>query len=219
MDTAPRRPVSTHSRPKAAGKSHCLLICRTSVSTHSRPKAAGTHYDKNIFYVVVSTHSRPKAAGNVPIVTNLNPSVSTHSRPKAAGSYAHDFARYMEFQHTAARRRLVVISHTITPVVSFQHTAARRRLGALPAWQRLKFDVVSTHSRPKAAGTNANFLFQIFHSFNTQPPEGGWEINPDSAWVAYQFQHTAARRRLDADLFGNVLNKTFQHTAARRRLA
>ena len=34
--------------------------------------------------------------------------------------------------------------------------------------------VVSTHSRPKAAG-HAVIINQFqFNSFNTQPPEGGW---------------------------------------------
>ena len=78
------------------------------------------------------------------------------------------------FQHTAARRRLgqkklICFSY----ILSFQHTAARRRLAA--QWQsngvRL---MVSTHSRPKAAGcVKTGFVI-------------GFK----------QFQHTAARRRL-----------------------
>ena len=56
--------------------------------------------------------------------------VSTHSRPKAAGMFslmALDFC--LEFQHTAARRRLVEQENKLLDVVN-----------------------VSTHSRPKAAG-------------------------------------------------------------------
>ena len=34
--------VSTHSRPKAAGRKKCPTLQRQSVSTHSRPKAAGS---------------------------------------------------------------------------------------------------------------------------------------------------------------------------------
>ena len=54
----------------------------------------------------------------------------------------------------------------------FQHTAARRRL----AQYRHEYGqpgIVSTHSRPKAAGAvghGADFV----RCFNTQPPEGGW---------------------------------------------
>ena len=58
---------------------------------------------------------------------------------------------------------------------------------------------VSTHSRPKAAGT----VFKIFafceHGFNTQPPEGGWATDnqadimrlgfntqpPEGGWVLF----------------------------------
>ena len=53
--------------------------------------------------------------------------VSTHSRPKAAENPALPIRLMLEFQHTAARRRLPV-----------------RWLGLVQTW-------VSTHSRPKAA--------------------------------------------------------------------
>ena len=56
--------------------------------------------------------------------------VSTHSRPKAAAT-AHCLGRNggMEFQHTAARRRLPPnIFLGLAYAVVFQHTAARRRL-------------------------------------------------------------------------------------------
>ena len=33
---------------------------------------------------------------------------------------------------------------------------------------------VSTRSRPKAAGTSRLHILDFYHSFNTQPPEGGW---------------------------------------------
>ena len=39
--------------------------------------------------------------------------------------------------------------------------------------------VVSTHSRPKAAGHAASNIDIPLTSFNTQPPEGGW--NPFAA--------------------------------------
>ena len=56
-------------------------------------------------------------------------------------------------------------------------------------------NVVSTHSRPKAAVVA--ILYKInWQCFNTQPPEGGCTV----------------------DLRGNIL-LVFQHTAARRRLA
>ena len=55
--------VSTHSRPKAAGKSTLAFRRDWLVSTHSRPKAAGPCSDLGAILRRVSTHSRPKEAG------------------------------------------------------------------------------------------------------------------------------------------------------------
>ena len=55
---------------------------------------------------------------------------------------------------------------------------------------------VSTHSRPKAAGSTP-FLSVYFRvCFNTQPPEGGWFKCLHKLLRVALFQHTAARRRL-----------------------
>ena len=81
------------------------------------------------FSLCVSTHSRPKAAGNLAMQDTLVFDVSTHSRPKAAG----DQQVYREFNG------------------KFQHTAARRRL-VMYILLGLHHEDVSTHSRPKAAG-------------------------------------------------------------------
>ena len=58
--------------------------------------------------------------------------------------------------------------------------------------------VVSTHSRPKAAGAGAGVTGAGLGCFNTQPPEGGWFLSFQLSLVATLFQHTAARRRLAA---------------------
>ena len=121
--------------------------------------------------------------------------VSTHSRPKAAGTSLVAAYRSLQFQHTAARRRLVSITDG-----------------------SLNVPFVSTHSRPKAAGKTACLLIPVCRCFNTQPPEGGWgsgagwarnrtcvstHSRPKAAGLsvqtqkpAFAFQHTAARRRL-----------------------
>ena len=54
--------------------------------------------------------------------------------------------------------------------------------------------MVSTHSRPKAAGLLAPTT-RSPKRFNTQPPEGGCPERGLS-WQHNLFQHTAARRRL-----------------------
>ena len=171
-------PVSTHSRPKAAGTSFKQLEKEFYVSTHSRPKAAGRRNAELQAFMAVSTHSRPKAAGFIKhhmhircIGFNTQPPeggwswkngcvpmsrVSTHSRPKAAGHCALFFmCLFRMFQHTAARRRLVIDRYVeIVGNGLFQHTAARRRLGFRAQFQPSE-NPVSTHSRPKAAGFSA----------------------------------------------------------------
>ena len=123
------------------------------------------------------------------------------------------------FQHTAARRRLVPMVFFAVLLLMFQHTAARRRLGTVAkgfgavmvgfntqppegGWYRantapFKAALVSTHSRPKAAGCRNRQLLLF--------------------WL--KFQHTAARRRLGRDVGKLPSAARFQHTAARRRLA
>ena len=102
--------------------------------------------------------------------------VSTHSRPKAAGQYESMSTEEKMFQHTAARRRLVADNYDVLRLVMFQHTAARRRLAltspAIPILQS-----VSTHSRPKAAGSIPSKSRANPPCFNTQPPEGGWRAD------------------------------------------
>ena len=129
--------VSTHSRPKAADAEAVPLMRNIIVSTHSRPKAAGLLIVAIVLKTIVSTHSRPKAAAKP--VSNLYPitEVSTHSRPKAAERFYFLPACHVAFQHTAARRRLLLIL----------------------AEPRARPPQVSTHSRPKAAEPLLKALF------------------------------------------------------------
>ena len=77
---------------------------------------------------------------------------------------------------------------------------------------------VSTHSRPKAAGSDFRNVIFDDDRFNTQPPEGGWVRRHSSVAVGTRFQHTAARRRLANARVSLPMPCKFQHTAARRRL-
>ncbi len=52
--------------------------------------------------------------------------------------------------------------------------------------------IVSTHSRLKAAGGAVLLLHLQEQRFNTQPPEGGWEVYCYPAGYMVLFQHTAA---------------------------
>ena len=124
-----------------------------AVSTHSRPKAAGRCFENNA-YVISSFNTQPPEGGwTVPTFGLFifgefqhtaarrrlarwsadlahHEAVSTHSRPKAAGRrVTFSLYAFLLFQHTAARRRLAVLSLTLAEAMLFQHTAARRRLG------------------------------------------------------------------------------------------
>ena len=106
---------------------------------------------------------------------------------------------------------------TQAKIYRFQHTAARRRLDEM--LKRIAENtIVSTHSRPKAAGMNRHKLDDLTACFNTQPPEGGWKLPRNSAPALNLFQHTAARRRLASRQRCAGILFMFQHTAARRRL-
>ncbi len=170
-----RRPVSTHSRPKAAGAANLRAHGIKAVSTHSRPKAAGYLACADALPLdVVSTHSRPKAAGKATAVITTCATVSTHSRPKAAGDYVRQGLRQEPSFNTQPPEGGWVQSwQTFVHTWKFQHTAARRRLGVQRP-RRAHPPPVSTHSRPKAAGANL--------------------IRQDK--TLHLFQHTAARRRL-----------------------
>ena len=100
----------------------------------------------------VSTHSRPKAAGFASAF-NKGSRISFNTQPPEGGWYSRLFP-----------------SHELR---MFQHTAARRRL-APPPPEVEPLGLVSTHSRPKAAGAYDRLAIILKTRFNTQPPEGGW---------------------------------------------
>ena len=126
---SPRSPLFQHTAARRRlGLVQCPLMRLHQVSTHSRPKAAGNRHGADGRRRAVSTHSRPKAAGPLPCSSPSKPYVSTHSRPKAAGAQSELFVDIEEFQHTAARRRLVKHLWGSECVILFQHTATRRRL-------------------------------------------------------------------------------------------
>ena len=197
-----------------------FIFCRLyKVSTHSRPKTAGGGLDKGTSFVQFQhTAARRRLIREyLPLPSyswfqhtaarrrleqwQFYPhpvhQVSTHSRPKAAG---HDFMRVLQrrdkFQHTAARRRLEVFytaSHTLA--VSFNTQPPEG--GWVVKWCFIAtIALVSTHSRPKAAGRVQRQQESAVAGFNTQPPEGGWSQLVQAYGREGAFQHTAARRRL-----------------------
>ena len=77
------------------------------------------------------------------------------------------------FQHTAARRRLASPLYGYKKYWKFQHTAARRRLASFGGRYWLP-TTVSTHSRPKAAGSLPKItLIPIRVSTHSRPKAAG----------------------------------------------
>ena len=142
--------------------------------------------------------------------------VSTHSRPKAAGETSRRIGCAPKFQHTAARRRLGRKLTQCDPGRKFQHTAARRRL-VIKRLLFFSFLMVSTHSRPKAAGfSKAAIHGYVVVSTHSRPKAAGpsQEAEKLGKSVSTHSRPKAA---------GRLINTTFalvwfQHTAARRRL-
>ena len=77
----------------------------------------------------------------------------------------------------------------------FQHTAARRRLGLVDVW--CVWGKICFNTQPPEGGWELQRKSaSATHSFNTQPPEGGWSDDAIKSAEKSMFQHTAARRRL-----------------------
>ncbi len=150
--------VSTHSRPKAAGNQveeiHAkrmfqhtaarrrlgsmtpMVRLDAEVSTHSRPKAAGPKAANCCTGTTCFNTQPPEGGWGSQAVAFVVRPVSTHSRPKAAGASSPSLGLSALFQHTAARRRLVLKICSLLPLF-----------------------MVSTHSRPKAAGRTRSLSF------------------------------------------------------------
>ena len=80
--------------------------------------------------------------------------------------------KLIAFQLTAARRRLDALLVRFFPYRSFQLTAARRRLGE-PG--DLSDSIQRFNSQPPEGGWQIRIVTRfIFLRFNSQPPEGGW---------------------------------------------
>ncbi len=100
----------------------------------------------------VSTHSRPKAAGSFSISSRVLPiSVSTHSRPKAAGSYPLIApSEYPCFNTQPPEGGWRHLSYHNNINTGFNTQPPEGGWGVIFDYTRVF--IVSTHSRPKAAG-------------------------------------------------------------------
>ena len=123
---------------------------------------------------MVSTHSRPKAAGLL-IMDTIMDKFSFNSQPPEGG-WLMRWCRLVKcrlFQLTAARRRLAC---------AFQHGQSS--------------GLVSTHSRPKAAGFAVRYAFILMDVSTHSRPKAAGSVALSYCHALALFQLTAARRRL-----------------------
>ena len=101
------RAVGFNSQPPEGGwRPHDVYEDAFNVSTHSRPKAAGRRVDDAAaWFEFQLTAARRRLETNVVQPPKIIV-VSTHSRPKAAGFEENACTATERFQLTAARRRL-----------------------------------------------------------------------------------------------------------------
>ena len=150
------------------------------------------------------------------------------------------FFPYRSFQLTAARRRLGNIQRDIYNralgfnsqppeggwdikeiSVTFNVVSTHSRPKAAGMVMRVtKIDFgVSTHSRPKAAGTPPRCSATFPKRFNSQPPEGGWTTPLRLNDSIERFNSQPPEGGWLARFLTVGLSAAFQLTAARRRLA
>ena len=191
--------VSTHSRPKAAGTASDNIKDLIDVSTHSRPKAAGTARRLSLF-VRNRFNTQPPEGGWLPHGRRCGSTNCFNTQPPEGGWVALPYYAKREpmFQHTAARRRLGDISGrpAARRIVSTHSRPKAAGGNGLPFAQGV---VVSTHSRPKAAGAVTGGCRNGSNGFNTQPPEGGWVV---FAWLAAQPNAVSTHSRPKAAGYG-----------------
>ena len=192
---ATRRGVSTHSRPKAAGRLSRYLVCSARVFQHTAARRRLGDL-KERCSTSHSFNTQPPEGGWVPAGRLLATHSCFNTQPPEGG--------WAPFHRTRPRPSRF---NTQPPEGGWPIPRLRRQERRVSTHSRPKaagslvlhvllVQAVSTHSRPKAAGIGYGLRLIHVHGFNTQPPEGGWSSHSSSSVISRLFQHTAARRRL-----------------------
>ena len=172
------------------------------------------------FVTKVSTHSRPKAAGrNRAVLFAAQHGFNTQPPEGGWLLFTSLLFFFYLFQHTAARRRLVgIIAKIILKLVVSTHS--RPKAAGSSCMHQKYCRHVSTHSRPKAAGYSNVLTCRTPLCFNTQPPEGGWYHHSRANRLNHKVSTHSRPKAAGYDKCKHSKhNIQFQHTAARRRLA
>ena len=175
--SGPRGGSRFNTQPPEGGWVRCAIrLGNYGVSTHSRPKAAGKRDLDNLVHAMFQhTAARRRLDLYIPKAAFL---VSFNTQPPEGGWAARArraAGRRKRFNTQPPEGGWLTELPEHNVLFEFQHTAARRRLVVHGTMLFLLYSV-STHSRPKAAGRPKGCLNSPSAGFNTQPPEGGWAV-------------------------------------------
>ena len=125
--------------------------------------------------IIFSFNTQPPEGGWREGLHNMANLQGFNTQPPEGGwaISAHSLSAWARFQHTAARRRLVLFAFMLA-VCRYVSTHSRPKAAGDYDLDCDLADFVSTHSRPKAAGLLCHNQQSQPLGFNTQPPEGGW---------------------------------------------
>ena len=146
--------VSTHSRPKAAGWACAFNWLINTVSTHSRPKAAGSHERAGTVRRTMFQHTAARRRlAHLFDLPSLSAVVSTHSRPKAAGTWKCRYRHRCDSFNTQPPEGGWFRASVVFGEIRSFNTQPPEGGWVIAFLAHIGVAVVSTHSRPKAAGS------------------------------------------------------------------
>ena len=150
--------------------------CKNGGFNTQPPEGGCTNRTAITSLIWVSTHSRAEAAASAWFATSWH--IACFNTQPRGGGCAYGRLKQLshsKFQHTAARRRLQIMSKQKRTASAFQHTAARRRLPS--SHVALTNSPLRFNTQPRGGGCfNPNRGRAHHMSFNTQPRGGGCRI-------------------------------------------
>ena len=171
--------------PEGGWKLNTIIAVQIGCFNTQPPEGGWAKIKLSLQQVKVSTHSRPKAAGLEIRVPSARRQRFNTQPPEGGWNVFGCGCGLFAFQHTAARRRLVSVCFVIGMVLVVSTHSRPKAAGYICRVFMDKNDV-STHSRPKAAGPRIAPTVGIAPCFNTQPPEGGWSLSQKPCSIRFR---------------------------------
>ena len=148
---------------------------KIQVSTHSRPKAAGRALSCNPYQTSRFNTQPPEGGWLKTSCTIRHWFTFQHTAARRRLAALSRWCRRRNwFQHTAARRRLGLV-HACPCCLSHVSTHSRPKAAGICIIEPIRPDL-SFNTQPPEGGWSRHSTRQPASScFNTQPPEGGWK--------------------------------------------